>query len=125
MTRPIGTSVAAALGILAIALGWHRLAKATSSPTAERVIHMTAQRFEYKPNEITIEKGVPVILEITSLDRDHGFKIPEFGIRADVKPGETTRVRIVADHTGRFEFRCDVFCGSGHEDMAGELVVVD
>ena len=125
MTRPIGATVAGALVILAIASGWHHLATANASPAAERVIHMTAKRFEYTPNEITIEKGVPVILEITSLDRDHGFKIPELGIRADVKPGETTRVRIVADHTGRFEFRCDVFCGSGHEDMAGELVVVD
>jgi len=125
MTRPIGATVAAVLGILAIALGWHRLATARISPAAEQVIHMTAKRFEYTPNEITVKKGVPVILEITSLDRDHGFKIPELGIRADVKPGETTRVRIVADHTGRFEFRCDVFCGSGHEDMEGELVVVD
>ena len=125
MMRPIGATVAAALGILAIASGWHRLAAANVSPAAEQVIHMTAKRFEYTPNEITVKKGVPVILEITSLDRDHGFKIPELGIRADVKPGETTRVRIVADHTGRFEFRCDVFCGSGHEDMAGELVVVD
>ena len=125
MTRPIGATVAAALGFAAIAFGWHRLATANASPAAEQVIHMTAKRFEYTPNEITVEKGVPVILEITSLDRDHGFKIPELGIRADVKPGETTRVRIVADRTGRFEFRCDVFCGDGHEDMAGELVVVD
>ena len=123
--RPIGATVATALAIAALALGWPRLATAEVFPVAERVIHMTAKRFEYTPNEITVKKGVPVILEITSLDRDHGFKIPELGIRADVKPGETTRVRIVADHTGRFEFRCDVFCGSGHEDMAGELVVVD
>src|SRR5258706_10996429 len=123
MMRPIGATVAAALGLVAIAFGRHRLATAEVFPITERVIQMTAKRFEYTPNEITIEKGVPVILEITSLDRDHGFKIPELGIRADVKPGETTRVRIVADHTGRFEFRCDVFCGSGHEDMAGELGV--
>ena len=84
-----------------------------------------AKRFEYTPSEITLKKGVPVILELTALDRDHGFKVPEFGIRADLKPGEVARVRIVPDHTGRFEFRCDVFCGDGHEDMAGEIVVVD
>lgn len=120
--RPIkATVVAAALGLSAILLGGHRPATAD----AERVIHITAKRFEYTPNEITIEKDVPVVLEITSIDRDHGFKIPELGIRADVKPGETTRVRIVAERTGRFEFLCDVFCGTGHEDMAGELVVVD
>ena len=125
MTRPIGATVAAALGILAIAFGWHRLATAGVFPVAEEVICMTAKRFEYAPNEITLKKGMPVVLEITSLDRDHGFKVPELGLRADVKPGETTRVRLVPDRVGRFEFRCDVFCGSGHEDMAGEFVVVD
>jgi len=117
--------VIAVLGLLAMAADWHRLASAKAPAGGEQVIHLTAKKFEYTPNEITLKKGVPVVLEITSLDRDHGFKVPEFGLRADVKPGETTRVRIVPDRVGRFEFRCDVFCGSGHEDMAGEFVVVD
>ena len=117
-----GLVVFAAVGM---AVGWHRFATAAAPVEAEQVVHMTAKRFEYTPSEITLKKGVPVILEITALDRDHGFKIPEFGIRADLKSGEVTRVRIVPDRTGRFEFRCDVFCGDGHEDMAGEIVVVD
>ena len=117
--------VIAVLGLLAMAADWHRLASASSPAGAEPVIHLTAKKFEYTPNEITLKKGGPVTIEITSLDRDHGFKVPELGVRADVKPGETTRVRIVPDRVGRFEFRCDVFCGSGHEDMAGEIVVVD
>ena len=50
---------------------------------------------------------------------------PSSVLRADLKSGQVTRVRIVPDRTGTFEFRCDVFCGSGHEDMAGEIVVVD
>jgi len=113
------------LGAIGMATGWRRFATAAPPPGAEQVVQITAKRFEYTPNEITLKKGVPVVLEITSLDRDHGFKVPEFGVRADVKPGETTRVRIVPDRTGRFEFRCDVFCGDGHEDMAGEIVVVE
>ena len=105
--------------------GSHRVARATVPDAAEQVVHMTAKRFEYSPSQITLKKGVPVVLEITALDRDHGFKIPALGIRADLKAGEVTRVRIVPDRTGTFEFRCDVFCGSGHEDMSGEIVVVD
>jgi cytochrome c oxidase subunit 2 len=118
-------TVIAVLGLLAMVADWHRLASAKVPAGGEQVIHLTAKRFEYTPNEITLKKGVPVTIEITSLDRDHGFKVPELGIRADVKPGETSRVRIVPDRVGRFEFRCDVFCGSGHEDMAGEFNVVD
>jgi cytochrome c oxidase subunit II len=105
--------------------GWRRFATAAVPHGAEQVVRMTAKKFEYTPSQITLKKGVPVVLEITALDRDHGFKVPELGVRADLKSGQVTRVRIVPDRTGTFEFRCDVFCGSGHEDMAGEIVVVD
>jgi len=105
--------------------GWRRFATAAVPAGAEQVVHMTAKKFEYSPNQITIKKGAPVVLEITALDRDHGFKVPELGIRADLKSGQVTRVRFVPDRTGTFEFRCDVFCGSGHEDMSGEIIVVD
>ena len=125
MKRTNVAIVIAVLGLVAMAADWHRLASAKAPAGGEQVVHLTAKKFEYTPNEITLKKGVPVVLEITSLDRDHGFKVPEFGLRADVKPGETTRVRLVPDRVGRFEFRCDVFCGSGHEDMAGEFNVVD
>ena len=125
MPRTSVAIVVALFGLFAITGGWRRYASASSPTGAEQVIHLTAKRFEYTPSEITLKKGVPVVLEITSLDRDHGFKVPELGVRADIKPGETTRVRIVPDRIGQFEFRCDVFCGSGHEDMAGELNVVD
>jgi cytochrome c oxidase subunit II len=113
---------AAAVGTTA---GWHRFATAAVPAGGEQIVYMTAKRFEYTPNQITLKKGVPVVLEITALDHDHGFKVPELGVRADLKQGQVTRVRIVPDHTGTFEFRCDVFCGSGHEDMSGEIVVVD
>ena len=91
----------------------------------EQVIRVTAKRFEYSPSEITLKRGVPAVLELTSLDSTHGFKLDAFGIRADVKPGEVTRVRVRPQQTGRFPFECDVFCGSGHEEMSGEIVVVD
>lgn len=122
MTRAtVGTTMAV---VMLIGLG-AALAPRPTRSAQEQVIRMTAKRFEYSPSEITVRKGVPVVLEITSLDRDHGFKLREFGVRADIKPGEVTRVRIVPNRTGRFPFECDVFCGTGHEDMSGELVVVN
>ncbi len=101
------------------------LVLATRAQGEEQVVHVTARKFAYEPSEITVRKGVPVVLEITSLDRDHGFRLDAFGVRAEVHPGEVTRVRLVPDRVGRFEFACNVFCGEGHEDMSGELVVVE
>jgi cytochrome c oxidase subunit 2 len=125
MKRLITVMALVVLTDLGMTAGWHRFATAAVPAGAEQVVHMTAKKFEYTPNQITLKKGVPVVLEITALDRDHGFKVPELGVRADLKSGQVTRVRIVPDRTGTFEFRCDVFCGSGHEDMSGEIIVVD
>jgi cytochrome c oxidase subunit 2 len=90
---------------------------------AEHVVRISAKRFEYSPSKVELKKGETVVLELTSLDRVHGFNAPDFGLRADVKPGETARVRFVPDKVGTFAFHCDVFCGDGHEEMNGEIVV--
>ncbi len=89
----------------------------------EIVIKITAKKFEYSPNSIKIKKGIPVILELTSLDRLHGFNCPRLGIRTNIEPGKVSRVRILAQRAGVYEFYCDVFCGSGHEEMTGKIIV--
>jgi cytochrome c oxidase subunit 2 len=97
---------------------------AEQTKQAEPVIKITAKRFEYSPNEIRIKKGVPVIFEFTSLDRVHGFTVPDLGgIRATIEPGKATQVRIVAPKAGTYEFHCDLFCGDGHEGMTGTIIV--
>ena len=58
-------------------------------------------------------------------DRHHGFKLSEFHVRADIKPGSVEKVRFVPDKTGTFTFICDFFCGDGLEDMTGTLRVVE
>ena len=87
-------------------------------------VRITAKKWAYEPSTITLRKDVPVVLELVSLDRAHGFFAPELGLRADVKPGEPARVPITPRALGSFAFRCDVFCGDGHEDMNGRIIVV-
>ena len=109
----------AALGILlsTVVIG--------SGPPQEKVIKLTAKKFAFSPDEITITKGEPIVLVISSEDVKHGFNLPDFGIRADIKPGATARISFTPDKAGRFTFACDVFCGSGHEDMSGTLTVTE
>jgi cytochrome c oxidase subunit II len=97
---------------------------ADQTKQTEQVIKITAKRFEYSPNVIRIKIGVPVTLEFTSLDRVHGFTVPDLGgIRATIEPGKVTQVHIVAPKAGTYEFHCDLFCGDGHEGMTGKIIV--
>ena len=89
----------------------------------KRIIKITASKFLYHPSIIELEKDVPVIFELTSLDRLHGFSIPALGLRADVPPGQTVRVVLVPEKVGRYTFLCDIFCGGGHGEMNGVIVV--
>jgi len=99
-------------------------ARANALP-AEREIHITAKKFEFTPDTITLKKGEPVVFVLSSQDRKHGFNLRGFGIHADVNPGEVARVRFTPNKTGKFTFSCDVFCGEGHEDMMGTVVVTE
>ncbi|MHB1187307.1 cupredoxin domain-containing protein [Thiobacillus sp.] len=88
-----------------------------------QVIRVTAQRFTFTPNEIVVKKGRPVVLEFSSLDFVHGFNVPSLKLRADLPPGNITRVRFTPDRVGEHPFVCDNFCGEGHEDMHGRILV--
>ncbi|MEK7736605.1 MAG: cupredoxin domain-containing protein [Pseudomonadota bacterium] len=91
----------------------------------EQVVQVVARRFEYTPREIVVKQGRTVVLEFSSLDFVHGFNIPELKIRADLPPGKVTRVRFTPPRVGSFPLVCDNFCGAGHEDMHGRIVVTD
>lgn len=86
-------------------------------------VRIGAKKFDFHPTKVTVKLGLPIVLVLTSEDRLHGFKIPDLGIRADVVPGQETRVPLIPDRVGSFAFLCDVFCGDGHDDMEGVLVV--
>ena len=98
---------------------------AQSAETGEQVVKITAKKFEFIPRNVELKKGVPVILEFATEDVFMGFNAPDLGVRADIVPGKTIRVRVVPTKVGKVEFLCDVFCGSGHEEMSGFLIVTD
>jgi cytochrome c oxidase subunit 2 len=92
---------------------------------AARVIKVTAKNFEFKPSVITVKKGELVELELTTSDRRHGFDAPGLDIHAEIKPGAPSRIQFTPGKAGHFPFHCSVFCGDGHEEMTGEIVVTE
>src|SRR5947209_18205229 len=82
-----------------------------------QVVKIVAQRFHYTPREFRVKAGVPVVLEFTSLDFVHGFHMPDLRVRADLVPGQVTRVNLMPDKPGVYDFLCDNFCGDEHETM--------
>ena len=112
-----------ALLVTAGAAGLGLLGAVTLAQPVERVVKIVARKFEYAPDRVTLQLGQPVVIELTSLDVTMGFSAYDLGLRADIVPGRATLLRFTPDKLGSFEFSCDVFCGSGHEEMSGTIVV--
>ncbi|HKP35790.1 MAG TPA: DUF5777 family beta-barrel protein [Pyrinomonadaceae bacterium] len=88
-------------------------------------IKITARQFQFEPRTITLQKGRTAKLIITSADVAHGFAIDDFNISAKIEAKQTKTIEITPDRTGSFRIHCSVYCGDGHEEMFGELVVQD
>lgn len=100
--------------------------EASYTPTGRtREVEMVAKQFAYEPAVVTVAKGDHVRLIITSADVTHGISLPTFGVSGKLAPGEVTTLEFDASKAGMFEFRCNVFCGSGHSDMIGAIEVTE
>ncbi|MEJ8837468.1 cupredoxin domain-containing protein [Ramlibacter sp. AN1133] len=97
------------------------ITRAETAPS--RVVRVVARKFEFVPALIQARKGERLVLEFTAPEVPMGANFADFGVRVDIVPGQVATLEFVPDKAGTFTFACDVFCGSGHEDMSGTLVV--
>lgn len=95
----------------------------TKIPDTMKNFVITAKQWDFTPSEIFVNKWDTVRLEITSIDVEHGFNIPEYNINKKILPWEKAVVEFVADKVWTFSFFCNVMCGSGHRDMKWTLIV--
>jgi len=95
-----------------------------ASAQRPRVVRIEARRFAFRPGEVTLQAGVPVILEFTTADVVMGFSAPGLNLRADIVPGQVAQLAFTPQKTGAFEYLCDIFCGDGHEKMTGMIRVI-
>ena len=87
-----------------------------------RTIHMGVRQWAWEPNSIRAKQGELVRLVIHNADVNHPLYIPELGIEAEVPP-EGAVVEFEASKKGSFFFLCGAYCGEGHAEMQGTLII--
>ena len=111
------SGLALVAGLLAVA---SPPARAQDEP---RVIVITARRFEFSPNLITLARGETVKLQIKSEDVTHGLFLRPLGIDAEIVPGRVTELTVKPETAGTYRAICDHFCGAGHGGMKMTIIV--
>lgn len=94
----------------------------TNVEAGDKEFTIVATNFDYvSDQDLVVKKGDTVTIHIDNQEGVHGLEIPDFGIKGGV--GET--VVFEATEAGTFEILCSIPCGTGHNDMKINLVVVD
>jgi cytochrome c oxidase subunit II len=95
-----------------------------AAASAPRVINVVVQRFSFEPPRIEVTEGERIKLVVTSGDGVHGVEIKKFKVTKKVpRGGDPVTIEFVATVAGEFPIMCSEYCGEGHEEMKGMLVV--
>ena len=109
----------AVVGMTLLSVGPARRASAQE----KKVIEITAKRYGFAPDKVTLKKGETVTLRVHSEDVVHGFFSRQLKIDETIEPGKTAEVTLTPQAAGTFKTICDHFCGAGHGNMAMTIVV--
>ena len=87
------------------------------------VVEITAKRFAFSPDKITLKKGQTVKLRLHSEDVTHGFFLRPLKLDEEIPAGQTVEVTVTPQTPGTFTTICDHFCGANHGNMNMTIVV--
>jgi len=93
--------------------------------TETRRVEISAKRFSFDPDTVTLKKGEPVVLVLKSNDVPHGIRVRELGLDVKAPKGGSAEAHFTPDRVGDFVGHCSVFCGAGHGSMTVTFHVVN
>jgi len=74
-------------------------------------------------SELHLPVGKPVKVLLRSIDVLHDFYVPQIRAKMDLVPGIVTFLWFTPTLIGEYEILCAAFCGVGHPQMRGRLIV--
>jgi cytochrome c oxidase subunit 2 len=128
----IADSVAAAgtaLLLGAAAMSHQQDPAAASAPFDSRAngsaVLVVAKRFGFEPARVEVKEGERIRLVVSSEDGVHGLEIKKFRVNKKIpRGGDKVTMDFVASAPGEYPILCSEYCGEGHDEMKGALVVV-
>jgi cytochrome c oxidase subunit 2 len=118
-TKLSRTAVVATLSFVSLIVTGTRRVHADAVP----VVEVTAKRFAFTPDKITLKKGETVKIRLHSEDVTHGFFLRPLKLDEEIPAGQTTEVTVTPQTAGTFTLICDHFCGANHGNMNMTVVV--
>jgi cytochrome c oxidase subunit 2 len=96
-----------------------------SEPDGSVTVRAIGQQYSFTPQCILVPTDTPITIRATSSDVIHGFLVDGTNVNTMLVPGYVSTIAMRFDAPGEHHMPCHEFCGTGHEGMWGNIVVVD
>lgn len=87
-------------------------------------IYLMGRMWSWSPI-LKLKKGTQYTLHISSVDVNHGLSIHPININFQIVPGYDYGLKIIPNKSGEYSIMCNEFCGVGHHNMVGKIIVED
>lgn len=95
-------------------------------PPAGSDVYLLARNFDWGDFVLELEKGKTYQLKLTTRgDLKHAIVVHGLRLQNRIKPGELKTIEFTPAKSGTFEIVCGDWCGPGHGEMVGKLIVVE
>ena len=84
---------------------------------------IVARAWSYSPAVIEVPVGAKVNFKIASVDVVHGILVHGTTVNLTIIPGQVSEATGHFDEAGEFLYVCHEYCGIGHHNMAGRVIV--
>lgn len=85
-------------------------------------VYLLAKTWQWYPI-LKMKAGQTYRLHISSYDLQHGFSLVPLNMNFQVVPGYDHILEITPDRAGTYQIICNEFCGIGHHQMTGMIIV--
>lgn len=110
-------------GMAALIFAFAPIPAAPQASHKTRTFLVEASQFAYSPEELSVNPGDTVVIQLVSMDVVHGLYIDDYNLSVEADPGQTQTLTFTANKPGSFRIRCNVTCGAMHPFMIGKLNV--
>jgi cytochrome c oxidase subunit II len=88
-------------------------------------VHMVAKMWAFDPAEVRLPPGADVDLYLSALDVTHGLYIEHTNVNLMAVPGSVNAARVRFEQEGEYDVICHEYCGVGHQNMMGKIVIAE
>jgi len=85
-------------------------------------VYMLGQMWRWFP-ALKMQEGASYTLHLSALDVNHGFSLYPANLNLQIIPGYDYGLRITPNKPGEYRVVCNEFCGVGHHQMLGRIIV--